>query len=521
LPAPRKALILRFKNIGAGRLQAAAHSRARSAASRCLSVASEVRPESAGVVFSSIPFLFYFLPVFLLVYAVAPGAVAKNMLLLLASLIFYAWGEPWFVVVLCGQIALNYGAALAIGATEDGYRKTVTASGVTANLLLLGVFKYADFTIGTVNAFLPAGASSFALPSLALPLGISFFTFHAISYLVDVHRGRVVANRDPLQVAVYITMFPQLVAGPIIRYRTIARQLGRRRLTLGRASAGMRIFVIGLTQKVLIADEVARLSEAVFDKAGDPSFLEAWLGLSAYTVQIYFDFAGYSNMAIGLGLALGFAFPRNFRLPYTARSITDFWRRWHISLSQWLRDYLYIPLGGNRGSAAATYRNLSLVFLLCGLWHGANWTFVIWGAHHGAFLVLERAGLGRVLARAPVFLAQLYALLAVMAGWVWFRAPDFDHAIGFFASLAGRHGWSELSMSTHIVLNPATLVALGIGSVLALGAGNVTRLLTSLPPRLAQPAYATADTFAVVLFLGGSLLSVAAGSYSAFLYFRF
>src|SRR5262249_36317088 len=218
-----------------------------------------------------------------------------------------------------------------------------------------------DFAVASVDAVLPTGASSFALPGLALPLGVSFFTFHAISYLIDVHRSQVAANRDPLQVAVYIAMFPQLVAGPIIRYRTIAHQLGRRRLTLGRASAGMRIFVVGLAQKVLIADEVARIAEAAFDRAGHPSFLEAWLGLSAYTTQIYFDFAGYSNMAIGLGLALGFAFPRNFRLPYTARSITEFWRRWHISLSQWLRDYLYIPLGGNRGSAAATYRNLWLV----------------------------------------------------------------------------------------------------------------------------------------------------------------
>ena len=283
----------------------------------------------------------------------------------------------------------------------------------------------------------------------------------------------------------------------------------------------MRIFVIGLAQKVLIADPVAPLSETAFDKAGAPSFVEAWLGLSAYTMQIYFDFAGYSNMAIGLGLALGFAFPRNFRLPYTARSITEFWRRWHISLSQWLRDYLYIPLGGNRGSAAATYRNLWLVFLLCGLWHGANWTFVIWGAHHGAFLVIERAGLVRALPRAPLLLARLYALIAVMTGWVWFRARDFDHAIALFSSLGGMHGWSDLSMALHIVLNPASVAALAIGGVLALVAIDTRRLFGLLPRRIVGPAFATADTLATILFFGFSLLSVAAGSYSPFLYFRF
>jgi D-alanyl-lipoteichoic acid acyltransferase DltB (MBOAT superfamily) len=275
------------------------------------------------VLFPSIPFLFYFLPLFFIAYCVAPGIAAKNLFLLLASLLFYAWGEPWFVILLLGQIALNYGAALLIGANEGARRSLATAGAVGFNLAMLGGFKYADFVVGALNVALPAGAS-FALPGLALPLGISFFTFHSISYLVDVHRREVAANGNPLQVAVYIAMFPQLVAGPIVRYHTIARQLAARRMTLGRASAGLRIFVTGLAQKVLIADEVARIAETVFDKVGQPGFLEAWLGLGAYTIQIYFDFAGCSNMAIGLGLSLGFAFPRNFRLPYTSRSITEF-----------------------------------------------------------------------------------------------------------------------------------------------------------------------------------------------------
>jgi D-alanyl-lipoteichoic acid acyltransferase DltB (MBOAT superfamily) len=280
----------------------------------------------------------------------------------------------------------------------------------------------------------------------------------------------------------------------------------------------MRIFIIGLAQKVLIADEVARIAEAVFDHVARPSALEAWLGLVAYTVQIYFDFLGYSNMAIGLGCVLGFLFPRNFRLPYTATSIADFWRRWHISLSQWLRDYLYIPLGGSRGSAAETYRNLWLVFLLCGLWHGANWTFVIWGAHHGFFLIAERAGLSPLLRRSSVFVARAYALVAVMSGWVWFRAHDLAHALTMFESLVGRNGWDRLSFETHIVLFPTTLMALLLGIALSIADW---RALWSSAWRKYRVAVPLADTARTALLLTLSILSVAAGSYSPFLYFRF
>ena len=470
------------------------------------------------MLFPSIAFLFYFLPAFFAVYAVTPGITAKNLVLLLASLLFYAWGEPRFVVLLVLQIALNYGAALVIDASSKRRRRLATAAGIIANLALLGVFKYADFAIDTFGM---ATGASLSPPGIALPLGISFFTFHAMSYLIDVHRGGVAANRSFLSVAVYIAMFPQLVAGPIVRYHTIARRLTARAMTLGRASAGLRIFAIGLAQKVLIADEVARIADTAFDKAAQPGLAEAWLGLGAYTLQIYFDFAGYSNMAIGLGLALGFSFPRNFRLPYTARSITDFWRRWHISLSQWLRDYLYIPLGGSRGSRAETYRNLCLVFVLCGLWHGAKWTFVIWGVHHGLFLIVERAGLSRVLAGAPTVLARLYALLAVMAGWVWFRADDLGHALDLFASLSGLHGWGGLSLAMSALMQPLTLVVLMIGALLAIVRIDVARGLRRLPAGVAQLAHAFGDTAAIASFFALSLLSVAAGSYSPFLYFRF
>ena len=268
-------------------------------------------------------------------------------------------------------------------------------------MLLLGIFKYANFITANLTTLLsPLGAPSFQT-NIALPLGISFFTFHCLSYIIDVYRRRFRANRNPIDIALYISLFPQLVAGPIVRYKTVARQLDARRFTFGRASVGARIFIIGLAQKVLVADVVSPLVQVTFDQVHHRSLVEAWIGLISYTVQIYFDFAGYSNMAIGLGIVLGFTFPRNFRMPYTSLSITEFWRRWHMSLSSWLRDYLYIPLGGNRGSNAQTYRNLVMVFLLCGLWHGANWTFVLWGVWHGAFLVIERLGLKSVLARLP------------------------------------------------------------------------------------------------------------------------
>jgi len=469
------------------------------------------------MLFPSITFLFYFLPLFAVVYYAVPGVTAKNIVLVTASLLFYAWGEPVFVLLLAGEILLNFAAALAIGGAQGSRRRIITALAIAANLAALGVFKYADFALGTVNAI---AGDTFTLPGLALPLGISFFTFHAISYLVDVNRGAT-PNRSLLAVAVYIAMFPQLVAGPIIRYHTIARRLHARRTSFGRISAGLRIFIIGLAQKLLIADEVARLAEAAFDRAVAPSLAEAWLGLSAYTIQIYFDFAGYSNMAIGLGLALGFSFPRNFNLPYVARSVTEFWRRWHISLSQWLRDYLYIPLGGNRGTPGETYRNLCFVFLACGLWHGANWTFVIWGIHHGAFLVIERAGLTNVLARAPARVARVYALVAIMSGWVWFRARDLEHALSFFGSLAGVHGASGLSITTHMALHPATVAALVIGAVLATRRLDGWHALRRIAVRVALPFYAIGDTAAITALLALSILSIAAGSYSAFLYFRF
>ena len=467
------------------------------------------------MVFSSITFLFFFLPIFIAAYFLTPTIWGKNLVTLLFSLVFYAWGEPKFVLVLLASIVFNMVAALIIDRQSGRSRQYALAFAVSVNLALLIYFKYANFITANIDALLRPIGLGVKATNIELPLGISFFTFHCLSYIVDVYRRRFRANRDPIQVALYIALFPQLVAGPIVRYKTVARQLRARSHTLSRASAGARIFIIGLAQKVLIADVVAPLAEAVFDYIPHRSMVEAWTGLLAYTIQIYFDFAGYSNMAIGLGLVLGFTFPRNFRLPYTALSITDFWRRWHMSLSSWLRDYLYIPLGGSRVGDLKTYRNLLTVFLLCGVWHGANWTFVIWGAWHGVFLVMERLGLGALLARVTAPVRWVYALLAVMGGWVLFRSNGLSDALQFYASLVGWDGVSNVSFDLQEKLDARVVATLVLGCVLAVAPRWVRG------PSLALKFKAASDALFTFALLVLSMTSVAASTYSPFIYFRF
>jgi D-alanyl-lipoteichoic acid acyltransferase DltB (MBOAT superfamily) len=468
------------------------------------------------MLFPSPSFMFFFLPLCIAAYFAVSGLWAKNVVLTLASLIFYAWGEPLFILLMLAMIGVNYLAAIMIDTQAGAARKVSLAIAVSVNLGLLAVFKYADFVADILNALLAPLGQEVPEPRIPLPLGISFFTFHCLSYLIDTFRRRFPANRNLLEVALYIALFPQLIAGPIVRYNTIARRLSRRCHSLGRMSAGMRIFVIGLAQKLLLADPLAGVVSAVFDKARAPPAFEAWLGALAYTLQLYFDFAGYSAMAIGLAVVFGFALPRNFRMPYASRSITEFWRRWHISLSTWFRDYLYIPLGGNRHGAARTYRNLFIVFLLCGLWHGAGWTFVLWGLWHGTFLVLERTGLGRILAGAPAPLAWAYAMIVVVFGWVLFRAPDLPHAVSVWRGmLALNHGATP---------NPAFLLALNAQLAWVLVLGGIVAVF-DLPWRRwvlqAMPGWVWADNVAVASLLFLSILRVAAGTFSPFLYFRF
>jgi D-alanyl-lipoteichoic acid acyltransferase DltB (MBOAT superfamily) len=469
------------------------------------------------MLFASPTFLFFFLPGCIAAYFAAPGLRAKNAVLTLASLLFYAWGEPRFVLLMLAMIGFNYLAALAIDARDGAARKLALALALAVNLGLLAVFKYADFAVHTLNALLaPLGRAAAPAPRIPLPLGISFFTFHCLSYLIDTFRRRFPANRNLLQLALYIALFPQLIAGPIVRYKSIARRLRKRRHSLGRTSAGLRIFVIGLAQKLLLADPLANLVASVFDKAHAPPGREAWLGALAYTLQLYFDFAGYSVMAVGLAVVFGFALPRNFRRPYASRSITEFWRRWHISLSTWFRDYLYIPLGGNRRGAARTYRNLVIVFLLCGLWHGAGWTFMLWGLWHGAFLVLERAGLGRILARTPAPIAWAYATIAVVFGWVLFRAPDLHQAAAIWRGMLALNHGAPVNPEFQLALTAKLGWTMLVGGVLA---------IFGLPRRRwafqSLPGLVWADNLAVAALLCLSVLRIAAGTFSPFLYFRF
>ncbi len=397
------------------------------------------------MVFSSITFLFYFLPLFLALYFAAPTIPSKNIVALGSSLLFYAWGEPRAIVLLLASIAFNMIAALVIDAREARPRAIALAIAVAVNIAVLAVFKYAGFLAGNLNAVMRPLGLAVPAPNLGLPLGISFFTFHCLSYVIDVYRRRFPANRRLTEVALYIALFPQLVAGPIVRYKTIARQLRWRRHSVFLASVGARIFIIGLAQKVLIADPIAPLVQVIFDDTFGPNMATSWLGLLGYSLQIYFDFAGYSNMAVGLGLIMGFSLPLNFRLPYTAQSISEFWRRWHISLSSWLRDYLYIPLGGSRRGDRRTYVNLVTVFLLCGLWHGASWNFVLWGAWHGAFLIIERLAGINVEIRPPAAARWLYAMLVVTGGWVLFRLVTSGMPRTFMPACWGGTGWVHSS----------------------------------------------------------------------------
>ena len=466
--------------------------------------------------FASIEFLFYFFPLFLVAYFSAKTITTRNYIFLAFSLVFYGAGYTPHMLILLASVAVNFFLARSLDERAGAERKRILAFGVTFNLLLLGVFKYTGFLLQNLNALIEPLGGELPMPQITLPLGISFYSFHAISYLADIYKGKVRANRDPVQFALYMCMFPQLVAGPIVRYATVARQLSDRRVTMGRFSAGARLFVIGLAWKVLIADELARLVDGVFDSTTNPTLVEAWLAAYAYTIQIYFDFAGYSTMAVGLGVMVGFALPRNFRIPYAATSITDFWRRWHMSLSAFLRDYLYIPLGGNRRGELRTYFNLAAVFLLCGLWHGASWNFVIWGAHHGVFLMIERAFLGRWLARLPGAVGHLYTVLVVLTGLVWFRADSIPAALDMFAGLAGLNGFNRASMALGFGLTPLASVMLVVGGLIAFFKWPRLKLPSGQASlaRVADFAFVAVLMLASVAWLGGT-------NATPFLYYRF
>ncbi len=414
------------------------------------------------MIFASGIFLYWFLPAFLLLYYLSPRAV-RSFTIALGSYLFYGWWRPDFVALMLISTLVDFWCGRSIAAARDQGRPCASRVWVSVlvNLGLLGYFKYANFGVDTFNALLAAaGAEPVSWTRVVLPVGISFYTFQTMSYTIDVYRGAAPPVRRFREFMCYVAMFPQLVAGPIVRYRDIAAQLEGRTHSLKRFYQGVLLFQCGLAKKLLIADVLDPVAAAAFDGAA-PGAAGAWLGVTAYTLQLYFDFSGYSDMAIGLGLMLGFRLPVNFDGPYRSRGITEFWRRWHISLSSWLRDYLYVPLGGNRKGAIRTYVNLGATMLIGGLWHGAAWTFLAWGAWHGLWLILERARGRRALwAGLPAAVRTLACLLVVMLGWVWFRSADLGAAMLYFGALFGAGGGEAVALA------PAHLLALVVGGVL-------------------------------------------------------
>ena len=386
------------------------------------------------MVFSSLTFLFAFLPVTLLGYRLLPKKLRIGFLLL-ASLFFYAWGEPLYVFLMIGSILINW--LLGFRVAGDGpHRKAFLALSVALNLLLLLIFKYTGLIWDTVKGLFPAPLSERTV-AIRLPIGISFFTFQIMSYVIDVYRGKAQAQKSPVLFGAYVSMFPQLIAGPIVRYVDIEEQLDKPDLSLDSFARGVGLFVVGLGKKVLLANGVAVLWRELSAAPGKTGILGAWVGLVAYTFQIYFDFSGYSDMACGLGRMLGFRFVENFHYPYVAESVTDFWRRWHISLSTWFREYVYIPLGGNRRGLSRQIVNLLIVWMLTGLWHGASWNFLLWGLYYGVLLILEKLFFGKVLEKLPKLLRRLLTFIVAALGWGIFYFTDFGALGTFFVSLVG------------------------------------------------------------------------------------
>ena len=398
-----------------------------------------------GMVFSSSIFLFGFLPIFLALYFVMPWRGARNVWLLAASLVFYAWGEPVYVLLMVASIVANWTFGILLGKTETpSARKALLVCAVIFNVLVIGFFKYEGFVADNINALI--GSPLVPDLELPLPIGISFYTLQALSYVIDVYRKQVEPQRNLLYLGMYVACFPQLIAGPIVRYQTIQDQVVGRKETLSDFSAGMRLFIIGLAKKALLANTVAILADEMLSMGGSAiGAVGAWAGLLAYTFQIFFDFSGYSDMAIGLGRMMGFRYLRNFNYPYISRSITEFWRRWHLSLSTFFRDYVYIPLGGSRCSKTRNALNIAIVWAITGLWHGAAWNYVGWGAYYGALLILEKFVWGRALAKAPAIVGHLYTIAVFMFGWSFFWITDTSVLVEFWKALVGCYGQTGTS----------------------------------------------------------------------------
>lgn len=460
------------------------------------------------MLFSSLLFIFFFLPLVLALHQLSPRRV-KNVVLFVASLVFYAWGEPIYIVLMLFSTFADYGFGLLLSNTKLGptARKGVVVGSIIVNVALLSFFKYADFLVSNVNAIF---GTSIPLLQLPLPIGISFYTFQSMSYIIDVYRGTVQAQRKWIDFGTYVALFPQLVAGPIVQYNTIAEQLRERTIDVPMFAMGVRRFITGLAKKVLLANNIGLLWDTIsHNELHTLPVLTAWLGIIAFAFQIYFDFSGYSDMAIGLGLMLGFRFKENFNFPYIAQSITDFWRRWHISLGSWFREYVYIPLGGNRRGLILQLRNILVVWMLTGIWHGASWNFFFWGLYFGIILIFEKWWLLRLLERTPRWVRHLYALLLILIGWVWFVFESLTGGVHYLLRMfAIGDVWWDASTIYYAYTNAILLLVLVIASL------PIRSIVTSHRLAFLSPFWYGGLFFLAIAYLVDA-------TFNPFLYFRF
>ncbi len=454
------------------------------------------------MVFSSALFIFFFLPLFLLGYFITPKKY-RNYTLLVFSLLFYAWGEPVYIILMLLSALINYLFSLLI-IKKPNHKKIFLTIAIILNLSMLGLFKYADFLLLNVNSILKLNINYL---KLSLPIGISFFTFQALSYTIDVYRNKKVFQKNYFKLLTYISMFPQLIAGPIVRYETIAKELDERETNFTKFSEGFYRFIIGLFKKVLIANVIGMLWDKILNLSS-LSVLSAWLGALAFTLQIYYDFSGYSDMAIGLGKMIGFTYLENFNYPYIATSITDFWRRWHISLSSWFRDYVYIPLGGNRCSRLRHIRNIFIVWMLTGLWHGANYNFLLWGIYYGVILIIEKYLLANILEKLPKIIKHIYSLFLIMIGWIIFAIEDASKLISYLKTMFGLNGKVIDSNFSYLFRNYIIIIILGIIFSIPFKKSNNKAL-----------KYVT-GIVVIILFII-TITMIISDTYNPFLYFRF
>lgn len=480
------------------------------------------------MVFSSTVFLFVFLPTVILLYFIVDKRL-RNFLLLLASLFFYAWGEPSFVLAILANITANYIFGICIDKNQQIDRKIWLILALIFNIGMLGYFKYYNFFMDNINNFLKLNnLSTINYTRVALPLGISFFTFQAMSYVIDVYKKEVDVQNNFVDLALYVSLFPQLVAGPIVRYDTIEKELKNRSVKIEDISIGFHRFILGFFKKIVLANTLGKCVDSIFSlDFSYISFLASWLGIICYTLQIYFDFSGYSDMAIGLGRMFGFNFLENFNLPYISKSIREFWRKWHISLSTWFRDYLYIPLGGNRKGLFRTYLNLLIVFFITGLWHGASWNFVLWGLFHGCFLIIERLGFENTLKKLPEFIQKFYTIVIVMIAWVFFRSDNLHMAIEYIKIMFNPFKKTLIGYPLRTFLDNYTIFILILSIFLSFGFSNEFFNLFFKNANSTENGNSKFKSFLILRFsiyifmFIYAIIRLSVSTYNPFIYFRF